>query len=380
LTGALTSQSLNFADLAAPLGHPVAAVSPDAGATAHSPSAAAATPTSTPAPAPAPAPTPDDGEAPGTGSAYLLPDADLQLNRVRGMDADVTYSAAAVVARAALPLHEVRVHLLLDDGLLQLDPVSFVLRQGQFAGAVSIDARGATPVTAIDMRLNQVDLSEFKAATTAAAPIDGLIHGRMQLRGAGASIHKFAADANGAVSLVIPSGDIREALAELTGINVLSGLGLLVSGNTKQIGVRCGVADFEATHGVLSAKTFVIDTSSVLITGSGDANLGTERLDFSLQGRPKSVRLVRLRTPIKLNGTLLQPSIGISPTKLLEQAGEATALGVVLTPVAAALAFVDPGLAKDANCAALQQELATAEQSTQSQQSALLHQAAQPQK
>jgi uncharacterized protein involved in outer membrane biogenesis len=202
----------------------------------------------------------------------------------------------------------------------------------------------------------------------------------MQLRGAGASIHKFAADANGAVSLVIPSGDIREALAELTGINVLSGLGLLVSGNTKQIGVRCGVADFEATHGVLSAKTFVIDTSSVLITGSGDANLGTERLDFSLQGRPKSVRLVRLRTPIKLNGTLLQPSIGISPTKLLEQAGEATALGVVLTPVAAALAFVDPGLAKDANCAALQQELATAEQSTQSQQSALLHQAAQPQK
>jgi len=34
-------------------------------------------------------------------------------------------------------------------------------------------------------------------------------------------------------------------------------------------------------------------------------------------------------------------------------AGGAIALGVLLTPVAAMLAFVDPGLAKDADCATL---------------------------
>jgi uncharacterized protein involved in outer membrane biogenesis len=375
LTGTLTSQSLNFADLAAPLGHPVtgagSGAAPTASATRTPGQASTPAPTKAPISAPISAPTSkstaDTEAAPGAAAAYLLPDADLQLNRVRGMDADVTYAANSVVARAALPLHEVHVRFLLDDGLLQLDPLSFVLRQGQFAGAVRIDARGAIPVSAIDMRLTQVDLAEFKGASTAEAPIGGLIHGRMQLHGAGASIHKFAADSNGAVSLVIPSGDIREALAELTGINVLSGLGLLVSGNTKQVEVRCGVADFEAANGVLSAKTFVLDTSNVLITGKGEANLGSERLDFSLQGRPKSVRLVRLRSPIKLDGTLLKPSIGISPAKLLEQAGEATALGLVLTPVAAVLAFVDPGLAKDANCAALQQESAQLQNSAQQQ-------------
>jgi uncharacterized protein involved in outer membrane biogenesis len=371
LTGTLTSQSLNFADLAAPLGHPVT----DAGSSAAPPPAPTPAPTKAPISAPTSKSTGDTEAAPA--AAYLLPDADLQLNRVRGMDADVTYSANSVVARATLPLHEVHVRFLLDAGLLQLDPLSFVLRQGQFAGAVSIDARGAIPVSAIDMRLNQVDLAEFKGASTAEAPIGGLIQGRIQLHGSGASIHKFAADSNGAVSLVIPSGDIREALAELTGINVLSGLGLLVSGNTKQVEVRCGVADFEAVNGVLSAKTFVLDTSDVLITGKGEANLGSERLDFSLQGRPKSVRLVRLRSPIKLDGTLLKPSIGISPAKLLEQAGEATALGVVLTPVAAVLAFVDPGLAKDANCAALQQESAQLQNSAQLQDPAHSPQAAQ---
>jgi hypothetical protein len=38
------------------------------------------------------------------------------------------------------------------------------------------------------------------------------------------------------------------------------------------------------------------------------------------------------------------------------QAGAATALGIVLTPLAAVLPFVDPGLAENANCAALLQE------------------------
>jgi hypothetical protein len=50
---------------------------------------------------------------------------------------------------------------------------------------------------------------------------------------------------------------------------------------------------------------------------------------------------------------LLQPKIGVQRGKLAAQMGGAIALGALLTPVAAVLAFVDGGLAKDANCAAL---------------------------
>ena len=63
--------------------------------------------------------------------------------------------------------------------------------------------------------------------------------------------------------------------------------------------------------------------------------------------------MLRLRTPITLRGTLLQPKIGVNPGKLAAQTGGALALATLLTPVAALLAFVDGGLAKDANCAAL---------------------------
>ena len=58
--------------------------------------------------------------------------------------------------------------------------------------------------------------------------------------------------------------------------------------------------------------------------------------------------------PITVRGTLRHPSVGISATKALGQGGIAAALAA-LTPVAALLAFVDPGLAKNEDCLALMQ-------------------------
>jgi uncharacterized protein involved in outer membrane biogenesis len=346
LTGRLVSKSLNFADLAAPLGAPVKTTLA-AGAARDSEVMPSPPPGDSPsAPAGAPA------GAAGGASKRLLPDADLQVNRVRGMDADVTFAADRVV-EGKLPLEAVRLHVILDDGLLRLDPIAFVLPQGQIVGSARIDARATPPQSGVELQLDQLDLGQFKSAKSTSAPLAGKLAGRVQLRGAGASVHKFASTANGSVSMVIEQGEISQALAELTGINVARGLGLLLAKDEKHDDIRCGVANFQVRNGVLGVNTLVLDTTDVLITGKGDANLGTERLDLSIQGKPKKLRLVRLRTPITVHGTLEKPSIGVSPEKVLAQAGAATALGVVLTPVAAALAFVDPGLAKDANCAAL---------------------------
>ena len=161
------------------------------------------------------------------------------------------------------------------------------------------------------------------------------------------------ANADGVLGMVIPRGEIRALFAELTGIDVGRVLGLMLTRNQEQVELRCGVAKFQAEQGQLNAKTMVIDTTNVLITGRGGVNLATERLDLSLQGDPKKVRLLRLRSPIRVGGSLSKPQIGIKPEKALLQAGTGTVLGTLLTPVAAIIAFVDPGLAKDANCSAL---------------------------
>jgi len=97
----------------------------------------------------------------------------------------------------------------------------------------------------------------------------------------------------------------------------------------------------------------VIDTDKVLITGKGEVDLGTEDLDLTLNGQPKKFRFFRIKSPIDLGGTLSKPKVGLKPGNTPGQVALATALGVLATPLASVLAFVDPGLAKDADCGAL---------------------------
>jgi uncharacterized protein involved in outer membrane biogenesis len=333
LTATLVSKQLNLSDLAAPLGTEATPVRK---------SSSLARPASSSASSPAPA----------QPAALLLPDADLQVQRVRGMDADVRFDAAAVTA-AKMPLQKVNFHLTLEDGKITLDPLAFALPQGDFAGTVTIDARGATPQTHIDMKLSNVNLAQFKPKSGKEPPLQGQLLGRIKMHGSGSSVHKTAATADGDITLVIQKGEMREALAELTGIDVSRGLGLILTKDQRNTEVRCGVANLKAADGDLKVATLLIDTTNMLVTGQGDINLQTEALDLSLQGKPKKVRVLRLRTPILVRGTLLQPKVGVQPAKLAAQTGGAVALGALLTPVAALLAFVDGGLAKDANCAAL---------------------------
>jgi uncharacterized protein involved in outer membrane biogenesis len=341
LTATLFSKQLNIADLAPTLGEQA----PPTDALAAQPQKAASPASSSPQPSP---PAPSAGVPPSKGG-LLLPDADLQVNRVRGMNADVTYRAAAVAA-PKVPMKAVGFHLVLDNGVLTINPLSFALDVGQFSGSVQINARKDVPETAIDMRIEKIDLGQFKSASMTSAPLQGVLQGRFQFHGAGSSLHKFAAASDGTVSVVIPHGQIREAFAQLTGINVLKGLGLLLTKQGGDADIRCGIIDLKDHDGSLNTTTVYVDTSNVLITGRGHINLRDESIDLALQGDPKNVTFVRLRSPISIHGTLENPGVGLKAGKLAEQVGEAVALGAVLTPAAAALAFVDPGLAKDKDC------------------------------
>jgi hypothetical protein len=164
------------------------------------------------------------------------------------------------------------------------------------------------------------------------------------------------ASADGEVMIVAPRGEIRQSLAELAGVDVIKGLGLLLAKNQTTTPIRCGVVHFTGRGGVLSADHLVIDTGPVLIDGGGVINLDTETLGFTVRGHPKKFQLVRLLAPITVNGPILSPKVGVQKGRVIAQAGVAVALASVLSPVAVLLPFVDPGLAKDADCASLMAE------------------------
>ena len=115
MSGNLVADQLRLADLGATLG---------------------ATPrsnTSIQGKTPPPKPSKKGAEESAPANARLFPEARLQVNRVRAMDADVNFRAHRIVA-GSLPIEKVGFHLKLDEGVLSLDPLAFELPQGKLEG------------------------------------------------------------------------------------------------------------------------------------------------------------------------------------------------------------------------------------------------------
>jgi len=330
LTASIASHSLNLNDLGVALGAGVP--QPSDGSK----------PSQTPAPRQQPI------------SPLLLPTFEFQFDRLRAMDAAVDFRADSVQAQK-VPFKNVSFKLKLDHGVLIIDPIDFELPAGKLAGQIRLNTSGSAPDANIDIHLSDIHLDQFKSqkASASAAPLDGIMQGRARLEGRGNSVHAIAADANGTISAVVPHGEMREAFAELAGIDMVRGLGLLLGKKDQTAAIRCGIIEFELKDGNAQAQRMVIDTTNVLVTGEGHITLEDEKLDLNLKGEPKKFRFDRLRSPINIRGTLRHPSIGLSTPAVIKQGAVAAGLAVIATPIAAALAFIDPGLAKDADCAQL---------------------------
>lgn len=283
----------------------------------------------------------------------IFPDSTLDVSRIRAMDADVRYRAQSI-RDAPVNLTAGQVRVKLDNGLLRAEPLVLDLPQGRVSGFVALNARREVPVTELDLRLANARIEQLIPVTYEGGhPLTGAVSGRARLTGAGDSIHKAFASADGEVMVVAPGGEIRKAFAELMGVNVVKGLGLLLSKDDDTTALRCGVAHFRTTDGVMRAGNIVVDTGPVLITGKGAINLGTERMSFEVRGHNKKFRLVRALIPVKAEGPIRAPKLGLEPGGAIAQGAAGVGLGALLNPIAALLPFVDPGLAKDANCGAM---------------------------
>jgi uncharacterized protein involved in outer membrane biogenesis len=275
------------------------------------------------------------GRDPGSAaSELLLSSAAPDPSALRRGSAAVQFRAQRVQAGHST-LSALTVKLANDHGELTIAPVSAEIMGGRLSAEIKIDARKEVPAEHLEVRINDMQLGQYPQKKPGPPPIEGSLAIKIDLTGRGKSLHDAATSANGTLVASLPSGMVRDSLAELTGID-LRGLGLLLAKDKKEVPVRCGVASFEVHDGTLTAKDLVLDTAPVLIAGEGFVHLETETLDLILRGYPKHVRFLQLRSPIVIHGTLKSPAIGI-------QAHDSK------------LVLIDPGKAKDADCESLLQ-------------------------
>ena len=279
--------------------------------------------------------------------ARLLPDTPYNLTKLRAMDADVRWKAHRINA-PSLPIDDMDAHLLLDAGLLRLEPLNFGVAQGDIRSQIRMDARSDTIRTQATITARRLDLGELFPQAELTKTAIGRIGGDIKVAGTGNSIAGILGSADGEIALGMGRGQISNLLMELAGLDIAEALKFLVT-KDKTVPVRCAFGDFAVKDGVMQARTLAFDTSDTIIVGKGQISLKDETLDLEMRPRPKDRSILALRSPLVVGGTFKDPSFRPDFKRLGLRGAVAVALGSI-TPPAALLATIEVGPGEDSAC------------------------------
>lgn len=280
-------------------------------------------------------------------SGRLLPDTAYELDKLRAMDADVRLKATHMNA-PKLPLTNMDAHLMLEGGVLRLEPLNFGMAGGTIRSTVRMDARESTIRTRAQIAARGLELNHLLPDTQLARDAVGKVGGEIALAGTGNSIARMLGSSNGEVVLGMGRGQVSNLLIEMAGLDVAEALKFLITRDRK-VPVRCAFGDFEVRNGVMSARSFAFDTTDTIILGEGDINLREERFDLTLRPRPKDRSLLSFRAPLYVTGTFRDARIRPDLKRVGLRAALALTLGTIAPP-AALLATLELGPGENAEC------------------------------
>ncbi|MFC7300856.1 AsmA family protein [Cognatiluteimonas weifangensis] len=280
-------------------------------------------------------------------SPKLLPDTPYALEKLRAMDAAVRWKAQRIDA-PKLPLDDMDAHLLLESGVLRLQPLDFGVAGGDIRADIRMDARQSPIRTRADIAARGLNLGPLLPEAKLAEDAIGKLGGQVSLRGSGNSIARMLGSSDGDAALGMGRGQIGNLLMEYAGLDIAEALKFLVQGDRK-IPIRCAFGDFAVEDGVMTARALAFDTTDTIIVGEGTISLKDETLQLKLRPRPKDRSLLVLRSPLIVGGTFKDPDFHPDYARVGLRGAIALALGSIAPP-AALLATLELGPGEDAAC------------------------------
>jgi uncharacterized protein involved in outer membrane biogenesis len=300
VTAYLRSARLDLDSLLAPA---VVAPSPAPAATVP----AGLPPPPPPAVIPAPAPAPEAGPP----QRLVIPNLPLPVTWLRSFDAKVNLAFASLRFRAT-EYRALVTQLSLLQGVLSLAPSSVVIPGGQMVAAGQLDARGATPHASFAMQAPDLAIAPLLGAFQMPAAASGFVQVFANLTGSGTTTRALAGSVSGALGIAAVDGVIDgRALAALIrpAVHAARVIPPELLDAAGQIPLRCLALRLDATNGEAAVNALILDTSALLVQGSGSLNFGQESLALAL--RPNLyLGETELTVPLSVGGSFADPHLG----------------------------------------------------------------------
>ncbi|WP_210642626.1 AsmA family protein [Pseudomonas sp. Tri1] len=286
----------------------------------------------------------------------VLPVEEFRTERWSAMDADVEFTGKRIVHSEQLPFTDLYTHLVLNDGLLSLEPLRFGVAGGRLDAQIRLNGHtqpleGQAKLTARGFKLKQL-FPGFEPMKTSF----GELNGDANIAGRGNSVAALLGTSNGTLKMLINDGAISRELMELAGLNVGNYVVGKIFGD-KEVKINCAAADFDIKSGLTTTRLFVFDTENAIIYIDGTANMATEQLDLTVTPESKGWRLISLRSPLYVRGSFAKPAAGVKAVPLMLRGAGMVALGVIAAPAAGLLALVAPSGGEPNQCAPLLEQM-----------------------
>ena len=270
-----------------------------------------------------------------------LPVETFRTERWKKMDADVRFTGQRIIKSPSLPITGLTTHVVMQDGVLTLNPLNFGVAGGTLASNVYLDGRGTPLKGRFTLQARHLKLKQLFPTFSVMQTALGEVNGDAALSATGNSPAALAATSNGEVKTLVTDGTVSLLLMEAAGLNVANVVYEKLFGD-RDVKINCAAADFVVTNGVLDSRVFALDTEDAVIGMNGNVNLQDETMNLTIRPHTKGFRVVSLRSPLYVTGTFKQPHVGVKPGPLIARGGAAVALGL-LNPLATLLALIQPG-------------------------------------
>ncbi|MFZ3034265.1 MAG: AsmA family protein [Parvibaculum sp.] len=246
----------------------------------------------------------------------------LPLDQLAAANADLTLKVGSLTYGKVV-LKDFEIPIKLKGGVLNV-PARMAYRGVPIN--LDVTGNGAQKRLGLDLKTSGLDIGKLFADLDVTNLLVAKADIAVKLSGSGGSLHAIAASTGGQTNVVIGKGSINSKAFAIVSDDLVNAI--IPSGqNSNTAQLVCALSRFDFQNGVGTSKALAVETDSLVTTGGGTVNLGTEHIDLLLKPKPKKASVASLAFPIRLSGPLNAPTAGIDRTGAA--LGVATAVGGV---------------------------------------------------
>jgi len=233
-------------------------------------------------------------------STSLFTTEPLPFDLLSTLDADVTYSAKRVSAEP-VRMSDVRADVKLTNGRLVLNPLRATVEGGRFTARVTLNGSAKTPSVRLRASFRGLDAGALAALAGQGRVVSLKLDGEVDVKGDGASTQAIMGGLDGTTNVIGRSGEIFDKR-----------FNDLIKDASK---ITCTVAKLPIVNGVATAETVMLDTDGILVTVTGNVDLGGERLHLTVNTDAKKPSLASFAVPVRIKGSFVEPKFDVDPAE-----------------------------------------------------------------